>query len=352
MIEQRIALAIQKPGDKPNKKNMGDEFLEILKAGGLTSKSVTRVDFARTNITGLYLWSKKNGDIAEAVGRKETLLGVVGEDKLGEYYSPNSLIVATQLGFSRCVLKFGVTERREFGECNDREYREPRDLIDKIIATNYPRGTSRWLDQKGIPWVIANGIEAPSGVAKIIKVDGGAESVVNWGSAQACVEVSETGTSMVANKIVPIEDVLESQAVLIANPILRDQEWAQPIVSQTLRRIMMGLWNTRFTMLEINYPKAREELVLAGLPARESPTKSALEDPNWGAAKVLLPIADADKWVEELFTRGARDAVLEKIERVYPNVDDPDIIKMMKSIYGDNWQPPTPFYSTQSLATA
>lgn len=357
--QQRIALAIQKPATEPGKSNMGDEIEEILKAGGLTFRKTSRVDYANTNIPGFYVWRRKNGDIAEAVGRKETLLGILGEDKLGEYYDPDSLIIVDKLGFSQCVLRFGVTERPDFGknkeEDKGREYQQPKDLIGQTIVTNYPRGTGRWLDTQGVPWILVNGIEPPSGVARIVKVEGGAESIVNWGSAQACAEISETGTSMAANEIRPIADIMESQAVLIANPILRSLEWTQPIVLEACRKLLKGIWATRFTMLEVNYPKTLEDIVLAGLPARESPTKSNLADPNWGAAKVLIRKDEVDKWVDTLYQRGARDAVTQKVETVFPNLDDPDITRMMRVIYGNNWQPPTPLYpkeSTRSLAVA
>lgn len=345
MKEQRIALAIQKPANEPGKKNVGDETEEILRAGGLVFRRTPRVDFASTNIEGLYIWDKKNGDIAEDVARGEVMMAVLGEDKLGEYYGSNPPLVIRELGFSLCALKIGVTKRKEFGGESNRGYRKPKDLIDKIIVTNYPRGTARWLDQYNIPWKIANGVEVPPGFVRINRVEGGGESRVNWGSAQACVEISDTGTSMLRNNIrILKKQVLESQAVLVVNPELRTMRGSERIVWQTLRKIMTGLWKTRYTMLEINYPKTKEEIVLGGLPARESPTKSTLEDPNWGAAKVLIRADEVSKWVQRLLEKGARDAVLQQVELVIPNLNDPEVTRMMRAIYGEEWKLPNPPY--------
>lgn len=317
---------------------MGDETEAILRAGGLKFRRTSRVDFAPTNIPGLFIWDKKNGDLAEAVAREEAVLAILGQDKLEEYGGLNFPVILKELGFSRCVLKIGVTSRNEFGEDSTREYQKPEDLIGKTIVTSYPRGTARWLDKNNIPWVITNGIEVPDNVARIIKVDGGEESRVNWGSAQACVMISDTGNSLMANEVGPIDDVLESQAVLVANPNLRNIRGSEAIIWRALRIVMTELWQTQYTLLKFNYPELAETQIMEQTPARESPTKMPLDAIGWKAAETLIPIRSQAEVETNLLELGARDLVYTTVERMVPNLDDPEVTRMMRAIYGETWQ--------------
>lgn len=335
--ETGIALAIQKPEiSKDGEPNMGAEAEAMLKTGGISFRMRPRVDFAQTTtIPGLFVWYMKNDDLASAVGGGIAAMAIVGEDQLGEYAGNTAPVVLEKLGFSFCKLAIGVTTRSKFGEKANREYQEPKDLIGKTIATKYPRGTARWLDRNGIPWVAADDETnfAFTDAARIMQVKGGAESVVYWGAAEACVEIVVSKDSVDFNKILPVDDVLTSQAVLVVNPNLGNDKKYEATVLQTLRRIMMGLWQTKFTILEFNYPVAQEEKILDSLPARESPTKTALANPAWAAAKVLISTKEADEWSDTLLERGARDPFCTKPERVYPNLDDPEITRMMRVIY-------------------
>jgi len=64
-----------------------------------------------------------------------------------------------------------------------------------------------------------------------------------------------------------------------------------------------------------------------------------------GAAKVLISKTKVDQWVGKLLEKGARDAVLETVEKVYPNLDDPEVNRMMRVIYGQEWQLSNPPYA-------
>ncbi len=325
MSERRIALAIQKPTGKTN---MGDETLQILEAGGLKFKLPSRVDDGPTNISGLDIWTMRNADITQAISIGVASLGIVGLDKYTEFTNgtadrPKPLILS-ELGYSYCTLKLGV--RQDIG------YTTPEDLKDKIVATSYPKGTERFFEEAGVS-------------VRILKCEGGAETYVRRGVAQACVEVSETGNSMKLNGINPVADVMRSQAILIANPRLDQDTETQGPIWRAVRTVQTGLDAKFAKMIKLNFPADRKEDILKALPSRKSPTLFQSGDNAWLAAESLVPARDYDKIKQELLLLGAEDIFQLPIADPSPNLDDPRVNRMMRVMYGEKWQLPTPPYS-------
>lgn len=319
MNEQRVALAIQKPDGRPN---MGDESLALLKAGGISCTFRPRVDDAPSNIPGLDIVVMRNGDIAGAVARKEADLGIVGLDMYEEYRTGPRAIIVKNLGFGRCVLKLGVKA--------DFVFTNPSNLEGLRVATSYVNLT-------------ADLFKAYATAVQIQAYGGGEEGFVKRGYADACVVISDTGTSLEANGQKPAWDVLESQAILIANPMLSEKRGSERIVWRALRAIMTGLWRTQYTMLEANFLKPLTDEVLATLPALESPTVSPLQS-GGQATRSLAPIGDLEQSLARLYAAGATEVVALEVRAVYPNIDDPEITRMMRVIYGQDWQLLNPPY--------
>ncbi len=317
-LEKKLAIAIQKPTGKTN---LGDETAALLQAGSLKWKLPNRVDDGPTNIEGLDIILMRNGDITRAVAEGEADLGVVGLDKYGEYSYGTPPLVLKELGFSFCSLKLGVR--------NDIPYLQPESLAGLTIATSYPIGTRRFFGSFGID-------------VNIRKYDGGAETAVKRGWAQACIEASDTGMSMIVNNIRPVADVLSSQAVLIANPDLPNIRGSQAIVWRTLRAVMTGVWNTQYRVLKFDFPENQEREIMNDIPTRESPTKMPLEKEGWSAAETLIPKASENETIERLLLLGARAIFINPIERLIPDLDDPETTRMMKIIYGESWRLPIP----------
>lgn len=317
--ELRLALAIQKPDGKPN---MGDESVALLKAGGLSFAFRPRVDDAPTSIPGLDIVVMRNGDITGAVSRGEADLGIVGLDMYEEYREEQRAVTLKPLGFSSCILKLGVKK--------DFDFTDPRNLNGLRVATSYPNLTadffSRWNTE-----------------VKIKIYQGGEEGFVKRGDADACVVISDTGESLDVNGQRPVWDVLKSEAILIANPMLYEKRGSERIIWRTLRAVMTGLWRTQYTMLEANFREPLTEEILATLPALESPTVSPLQS-GGQATRSLVPISELTESLEKLYQAGASEVVALEVRSVYPNLNDPEVTRMMKVIYGQDWQfPDTPY---------
>jgi ATP phosphoribosyltransferase len=153
-------------------------------------------------------------------------------------------------------------------------FRTVHDLEGKIIATELVATTKRYL--------------AGHGVAAKVEFSWGATEVKPPVLADAIVEVTETGSSLRANKLKIIDTVLESNTQLIANK----ESWEDPQKRRKLedvRMLLEGAINALGKVgLMLNVHKDSLAAVLAVLPALKRPTISHLSDEEWLAVNTIL----------------------------------------------------------------
>src|SRR5690606_35983846 len=117
----------------------------------------------------------------------------------------------------------------------------------------------------------------------------------SWGATEvkarlvnAIVDVTETGSSLRANKLRVIDTLLTSTTRLIANK----EAWADPVRRQKIEDLAMlfkGAIDARKKVgLKMNVSKARLSAILALLPSEKSPTVNPLADSDWVAVEVVL----------------------------------------------------------------
>ena len=148
------------------------------------------------------------------------------------------------------------------------------DLNGRIIATELVATTKRYL--------------ASHGVTAKVEFSWGATEVKPPVLADAIVEVTETGSSLRANKLKIIDTVLESNTQLIANKSSWEDAEKQKKL-EDIRMLLNGAINALGKVgLMLNVPKARLEEVLAVLPALKRPTISHLSDDEWLAVNTIL----------------------------------------------------------------
>jgi ATP phosphoribosyltransferase len=149
-----------------------------------------------------------------------------------------------------------------------------KDLGGKIIATELVETTRRYL--------------AGHGVAAKVEFSWGATEVKPPVLADAIVEVTETGSSLRANKLKIIDTVMESNTQLIAN---RDS-WEDPAKRRKLEDMTMLLQGAINALgkvgLMLNVHRDDLKAVLAVLPALKRPTISQLSDEEWLAVNTIL----------------------------------------------------------------
>ena len=149
-----------------------------------------------------------------------------------------------------------------------------KDLQGKIIATELVATTKRYLTAHGV-------------TAKV-EFSWGATEVKPPVLADAIVEVTETGSSLRANKLKIIDTVLESNTQLIANQTAWTDAWKRRKL-EDMKMLLEGAISALGKVgLMLNVQKKDLEAVLKVLPALKRPTISHLSDEEWLAVNTIL----------------------------------------------------------------
>ncbi len=173
--------------------------------------------------------------------------------------------------------------------------RSVQDLEGKIIATELVETTRRYLAAKGVH-------------AKV-EFSWGATEVKPPELADAIVEVTETGSSLRANKLRIVETVLESNTQLIANL----SAWQDEFKRHKLEDIELLLQGAIAALgkvgLMMNVSEANLRAVLNVLPALRTPTISHLSDETWVAVNTILDESTVRTIIPRLKKAGAQGIV-------------------------------------------
>jgi len=174
-------------------------------------------------------------------------------------------------------------------------FRSVADLNGRIIATELVGTTRRYL--------------AAHGVSAKVEFSWGATEVKPPVLADAIVEVTETGSSLRANKLKIIDTVVESNTQLIANR----QAWEDPGKRRKLEAIKMLLEGAINALgkvgLMLNVHKDNLAAVLEVLPALKRPTISHLSDEEWLAVNTILDESTVRDIIPRLKAAGGQGIV-------------------------------------------
>ncbi|MBV8553552.1 MAG: ATP phosphoribosyltransferase [Acidobacteriaceae bacterium] len=174
-------------------------------------------------------------------------------------------------------------------------YRTVEDLQGKIIATELVRTTERYLASKG--------------VKARVEFSWGATEVKPPELADAIVEVTETGSSLRANKLRILETVLESNTQLIANCGAWRDDWKRRKL-EDIKLLLEGAISALGKVgLMLNVRREDLPAVINVLPALKNPTISQLSDEAWVAVNTILEETTVRSIIPRLKDAGAQGIV-------------------------------------------
>ena len=170
-----------------------------------------------------------------------------------------------------------------------------KDLEGKLIATELVQATKRYL--------------AKNGVKANVEFSWGATEVKPPALADAIVEVTETGSSLRANKLRIVETLMESNTQLIAN-LSAWQDPAKRKKLEDMKMLLQGAINALGKVgLMLNVEKANLSQVLGVLPALKRPTISTLSEDGWLAVNTILDESTVRTIIPRLKEAGAQGIV-------------------------------------------
>ena len=170
-----------------------------------------------------------------------------------------------------------------------------KDLQGKRIATELVETTRRWLKSKG--------------VTAEVEFSWGATEVKVPELADAIVDITETGSSIKANKLRVVDTLLETTTVLIANKASWADKAKRAKIEQVALMLRGALDAQHMVGLKFNLPRTALAAVTAALPALRNPTISQLSNEAWVAVETMIDARQSREIIPDLKARGAEGIV-------------------------------------------
>ena len=117
---------------------------------------------------------------------------------------------------------------------------------------------------------------------------GATEVKVSAGLVDAIVELTETGNSLRANKLIEIATLCESITQFIANKSAYQDAWKRAKMEQIVLLLKGAIAAEEKVGLKMNVKKENLKAVIAKLPALKKPTISGLSDDGWFAIETII----------------------------------------------------------------
>jgi ATP phosphoribosyltransferase len=168
---------------------------------------------------------------------------------------------------------------------DDSPYQTPQDLEGRTVATELVRASEAYFQRQG--------------VRVNVEFSWGATEVKPPVLADAIVEVTETGSSLRANRLRVIDTVLESNPQLIANPSSLRDGWKRTKIDNIALLLRAAIEAQGRVGIMLNVERTHLAAVLSLLPALQRPTISPLSEEGWVAVNTIIE----ERTVRELIPR-------------------------------------------------
>lgn len=182
------------------------------------------------------------------------------------------------------------------------DVQKPEDLADGIISTELVNTTRRYFADRNIP---------------VRKVE------FSWGATEvkarlldAIVDITETGSSLRANRLRVIDTVLTSTTRLICNKAAWADEKKRKKIEDIALLLQGAIAARQKTGLKMNVSQDSLAGVLALLPAEKSPTISQLADSAWVAVEIIVDEHVERELIPKLCRAGASGIISYPLNKV------------------------------------
>ena len=226
--------------------------------------------------------------------------GLTGYDWIVENGNQDDVVEICELTYSRATAQ---PARWVLAVPDESKVQKPEDLAGGIVATELVNVTRKYFEAKNVKVTVE----------------------FSWGTTEikarlldAIVDLTETGSSIRANNLRVIDELLQSTPRFIANK----KAWAVPWKREKMENIAMllrGAIEARAKVgLKMNVPEARLSEVVSFLPAEKSPTVSRLADSQWVAVEVILEDKQERELIPRLKRAGATGIITYPLNKVIP----------------------------------
>ena len=281
-----LRLAIQKSG------RLFDDSVALLHDAGISfGSNPGRLLRTQAHNFPLEIIFLRDDDIPEYVEEGVVDAGIVGENVVLE--KQRTVRTVERLGFGKCRLCIAMPKNTD--------YQGVQSLRDRRIATSYVRVLNDFLEKHTVR-------------ADIHEISGAVEIAPSLGLADAIFDIVSTGSTLLANGLREVETVLESEALLIADPALSPEK--ADVLDRLLFRLNANRNAKGHRYILMNAPNAKLDEIIRILPGIKSPTVLPLALEGWSSLHSVVPEAVFWDVLEQLKAAGAEGILVVPIERM------------------------------------
>ena len=184
----------------------------------------------------------------------------------------------------------------------DSPVKSVRDLEGKRVATEAVGITRRFFERAGVK------VE--------VEFSWGATEVKVPDLVDAIVDITETGSSLRANKLRIVDTLMDSYPALYANTSAWADEWKQSKIKNLALLLKAALAARDLVGLKMNLPEKSLKKLLEALPALRNPTVSPLAQPEWVAIETVIEEKVVREIIPSLKTLGAEGIIEYPLNKV------------------------------------
>ncbi|MBE6308254.1 MAG: ATP phosphoribosyltransferase [Bacteroidaceae bacterium] len=280
-----LRIAVQTKG------RLNEQSMQLLRDAGVTIKEEKRKFLMRASDFPVEVLFLRDDDIPQTVSMGAADLGFVGYNEVAE--RGYDVDVLQKLGFGGCRISLAIPKADKYEGLSY--------FNGKRIATSYPNVLTKFFEENGIK-------------AEIHTITGSVEIAPAAGLADAIFDIVSSGGTLITNGLVEVEQVLQSEAVLIGTPGLSEEKMA--IARQLMSRFESVLKGAGKKYLLLNIPESALEEAVALLPAMRSPTVIPLAQKGWCSLQTVVDEKQLWNVIEKLKAIGAEDILVLALEKI------------------------------------
>ena len=280
-----LRIAIQTQG------RLNEQSLDLLREAGVTIKEEKRKFLMRAADFPVEILFLRDDDIPQTVAMGAADLGIVGYNEVAE--RGYNVEIMKKLGFGGCRISLAIPKSDKYDGLSY--------FNGKRIATSYPNVLKKFFEEKGVE-------------AQIHTITGSVEIAPAAGLADAIFDIVSSGGTLISNGLVEVEQVLQSEAVLIGTPGLSDEKMI--VARQLISRFESVLKGVGKKYLLLNLPVAALDEAVTILPAMRSPTVIPLAQKEWCSLQTVVDEKELWSIIERLKAIGAEDILVLTLDKV------------------------------------
>jgi ATP phosphoribosyltransferase len=273
------------------KGRLSDASLMLLQESGIKLTTGKRSLLISSKTFPAEILFLRDDDIPQAVSDGIAEVGIVGEN---EYVEKNqNAEIVKRLGFSKCRLSLAIPK--------EEDYKNLSWFSGKKIATSYPEILIKFLKKNAIK-------------ADIHTINGSVEIAPGIGLADAIFDIVSSGSTLLSNHLKEVETVMQSEAVLIANPGLSKEK--RRILNELIFRFEAVQTAEGKKYILLNAPNNKLPEIFDILPGMKSPTVLPLAQEGWSSIHSVIDEKRFWEIISRLKASGAEGILIIPIEKM------------------------------------